>query len=205
MGVLFKDMSLDDCHLRLSGSWVVLVHADGVTPGMVRELGGSYVTGGFMADRVWLSGMDDGIEVDDILYNCPPLGYVQLAAGAAYLQRVPERQTRTGMPNHSTTAQLHPGAGSTRMDGLRVSLCKEIAQAAYLGGYVQPHRAFTTQGRHAVSGALCVDNITGSAGKLYASGFLEAGEFTFSGDAVQVSTPHPLMVQALIRGMYDLE
>lgn len=200
MAQLFRDMSVDDCNLRLSSSFVQATLDDGsTTVVLVREVLGYHDEDGYVVDRLVIAGSEEPLSVHSIEYTCPPLGYVQYAGSVAYMTRVPERQTRTGLPAHSTVVMLGHD-DSVRLGSMRDAFV--LAAAAYKQLRTPLEKAISTPGMWAVGPGLCISNSDGNSGKILATLFFEAGEFTRVGDSVQVTTKHPILVSALLRGAH---
>lgn len=198
MGELFRDMSIDDCILRLSGTWVLGIMATGEeVPLNVREIAGTATNDGFHVKSVLASGYDDLIEVDGLVYECPALGYVNTSAGAQYLMRYPERQTKAGIPAPSTVVYQTPTSGSHRLDAIRYSMVRDLVSAAFLPSYVSLNTAMRSAGVHAVSRVLCIRS-DGVRGTVFAPEFMSVGEFSIEGTTVQVKTEHPMLLGMLM-------
>lgn len=200
-------MSMHDVNLRCAGAFV-LVNGE---PVYVREMYGADRTGD-NEYKVQVQGAYIGadetrqeIKVNHIDFGAPSTGYCTTES-CVYVTRAPERQSRTGLPAHSTMVRRSIGDGLTRLGVLRWKDQMRIVTSMYGNRGHVPLREAMSKAAGTVSSVTdrFAVHVRPSGGEVDLLGpdFTVLGTATIAGDTVTVRTKHPHAISALLGDMY---
>lgn len=200
-------MSVADANLRLAGSWTLAETKNGCEVVLVSECVGLNIendSGYYDCVIQSLYGYwgTDGVReqraVEAFEMDAPALGYVNTNDGVQHVFRVPERQTRAALPQHSVMVSHTPGRGANRLDHLEYQHSYEIACLVFLGS---EFRAWDLEEDGAIS-----PEVAYMGGVLYGPGWFEIGAVQKEQEQLVLSTKHPIIAQKLLGpvlgGMY---
>jgi hypothetical protein len=212
--MIFEGMGLADVNLRLAGTWVMCTRkkdTSAVPCLVVEALGSERSADGYLdADITHVRGYfnSDEKSLQEILHieHTPPtLGYVMRpSTGRVYfVSRVPERQSRSGLPGHSIfLSELDTDTG--RLSDVPLSLAAELVQELY----TRPLKEYGITGSCIQStkdwllSSNCFLGTHKKARVLYGPDFIPVGEVRLEGNECVIKTQNPLTAQTLLGGAH---
>lgn len=212
--VKLEGMSRADVQLRLHNTWVRIQLSTGVwVPVLCVEILGTeieengYYSFNLSAVRGYTSPDEDRTtnEVADIDMACPALGYVMRdPSTCVYVAKVPERQSRAGMPGHSIMVRPGPGKTANRLQETNHSI--RTVEACYSPVYPSLREVLVERSKspRAISPLCALQSSTGGADfVLYGPDFVKLADLRAlkHGDSYSCSlrTQHPHAVRMCLR------
>ena len=207
-------MSRADVQLRLNNTWVqarshsgewMTVLCTDVHGTEVEEEG--YYSFLLTAVRGYSAADQDRVtvDIDDINMGCPALGYVSIGTGGClYVAKLPERQSRAGMPGHSIMVRAGLGKTAVRLQETQHNF--SIVSACYNPSYHSLKEVLAERSKYtrAISSLCALQNTSGGADfVLYGPDFVKLAEIraTKHGDSYSCAlrTQHPHAVRMCLR------
>lgn len=197
--ITLKEMSHNDVHLRYNGTWTCFRSGEKLVTMYVTDLitdqhnAGQYYDTDVVSVRGFSNGKETTIEPDELLPVPGTLGYVVHDGEILFLSRIPERQSRAGLPPHSIRV-FSSNETSLRLNDYGVqagyNMVKQILEGARVCTALT---AAIKLGHGIISHELCYNK-----GKLYGPELLCIGSVSTNDGEVLIKTEHPKTVQRLL-------